>query len=268
MIYIKPIQLNPMKLPQSASAYLGLGTSVLRRTIGGAVCITLASSMADAAVISHTYSIPIGINTLGKRKLGGFIKGGVTYRIDYVGAPYPLDFDGNGSVDLTISGTGRSDVTRSMFVTQHGRNQVWSYAGGFEGLDFGSHALALVGGSRFGPSLMSPVKAVGWHNDDDTRGFSILMEALLGSEVSGAFWPDTFLQQKYLGFRFEREGALHYGWMALSAFGSLGEEIFVNSWAYESEPDTALVVGQIPEPTVMAFLGFGLCCGMRRRREV
>ena len=220
--------------------------------------MTLASSMAGAAVISHIYAMPIGINTLGLRKPGGFIKGGVTYRIDYVGAPYPLDFDGNGSVDLTISGDGRTSYTSAMFVTQHGRNQVWSYAGGFEGLDFGSHALALVGGSRIGPSLMSPVKAVGWHNDDDLIEPSNLVSAI-GNNPS--------FTRKNLGFRFERDGALHYAWMEISGrYNYSGGDVFIHAWAWESEPGKGILVGAIPEPGVGWLLLLGAWLGLRRGR--
>ena len=153
-----------------------------------------------------------------------------------------------------------------MFVTQHGRNQVWSLAGGVGGGDTGSHAIALLGGSSFGPSMHSDVPVIGWHNDDDTGHFSVLMETYESNPASGAFFPSYLFEQKYLGFRFGREGALHYGWMALSGFAFYGEEIYVYSWAYESAPDTALIVGQIPEPTVPALLGFALWIGMRRGR--
>ena len=139
-------------------------------------------------------------------------------------------------------------------------------AGGVEGGDIGSHAIALLGGSTFGSSMHSEVPVIGWHNDDDTGHFSILMEAYGGTPASGGFFPSYLFEQKYLGFRFEREGALHYGWMALSGFAFYGEEIYVYSWAYESAPDTALIVGQIPEPTVPALLGFALWMGMRRGR--
>ena len=96
--------------------------------------------------------------------------------------------------------------------------------------------------------------------------FSVLIETYESNPASGAFFPSYLFEQKYLGFRFEREGALHYGWMALSGFAFYGEEIYVYSWAYESAPDTALIVGQLPEPTVPALVGFALWIGMRRGR--
>ena len=155
-----------------------------------------------------------------------------------------------------------------MFVTQHGRNQVWSLAGGAAGFDFGSHALSLAAGSTIGPSLHHAFPQVGWHNDDDTRAPSILMESEAGRPVSGTFFPKFLFEQKYLGFRFERDGALDYGWLALSAYSSYGSEIYAYSWAYESEPDTPLIVGQILEPAVHFLLaGVVWCAAMRRTRS-
>ena len=241
-----------------------------RLVLGGAIGLFLFwGAGAKAAIISQTYVVPLGINTLGKTgNLSFYIIGGNLYRFKWVVAPQVFDFDNNGSTDLTISGNGSTSFTSSMFVTQHGRNQVWSLAGGAGGGDIGSHAIALVGGSTFGPSMNSDVPVIGWHNNDDTRHFSVLMEAFSGRPASGFFFPSYLFEQKYLGFRFEREGALHYGWMALSGYFFYGEEIYVYSWAYESQPDTALVVGQIPEPAIPVLLGLTLWMGMRRKRHV
>jgi hypothetical protein len=252
-----------MNLP---TPVIGHRTADKFRMLFWAMLWVIFGHSARAAVIYQSYSLPLGVNSIGKTGIGGYIVDGKRYSFAWVPVPMDFDFDGNGAVDLTIDGSGRTSDTQFMYVTQQGRNQVWALAGGAAGLDFGSHALALPGGSSLGPSLTADVDVVGWRNDDDTRGYAILMEALSGRPVSGAFFPRTLFEQKYLGFRFEGQGGLHYGWMALSAYGFYGREIYVYSWAYESEPNTALIVGQVPEPTVPVLLGMGLWCGMRRRR--
>jgi hypothetical protein len=266
---VPPTQAIQLARFLSVAAVVGHLRGLFFRMVTGGVfgLVFFAGTGAKAAIVSQSYSVPLGINTLGKTgNLSAYITGGNLYRFTWIEAPKAFDFDGNGSTDLTISGNGTSSFTSSMFVTQHGRNQVWSLAGGVGGGDIGSHALALLGGSSFGPAVHSEVPVIGWHNDDDTGHFSVLMEAYGGTPASGAFFPSYLFEQKYLGFRFEREGALHYGWMALSGFFFYGQEIYVYSWAYESDPDTALIVGQLPEPTVPALLGFALWIGMRRGR--
>ena len=242
--------------------------SRIRLFSGGWIAIVsfwLFLNSIHAAVISQVYGVPLAIiNGHGDPV---YLINGTIYRFKGAQAPFDFDFDQNGSTDLTISSNGRSDYTFIMFVTQHGRNQVWSLAGGVAGFDFGSHALSLAAGSTLGPSLHDDFPRIGWHNDVDTRGTSILMQSDAGSPVSGTFFPSYLFEKKYLGFRFERDGALHYGWMALSAYSFYGAEIYAYSWAYESEPDTPLIVGQIPEPSVPALLAGAVCAsGMRRRR--
>ena len=238
----------------------------LPRALVPALTFILPADYLPAAVISQVYGVPLAIIVFGPGD-PNYIIDGTIYRFKGAPAPFDFDFDQNGSTDLTISGNGRSGFTFAMFVTQHGRNQVWSLAGGVAGFDFGSHAWSLAAGSTVGPSLNHDFPRIGWHNDDDTRASSVLMESEAGSPVSGTFFPKYLFEKKYLGFRFERDGALHYGWMALSAYANYGTEVFAYSWAYESEPDTPLIVGQIPEPSVPALLAGAVCAaGIRRRR--
>jgi hypothetical protein len=100
-----------------------------------------------AAVISQVYPVPLIINVFGSGN-ATYLIDGTFYRFKGARPPFDFDFDQNGSTDLTINGNGDpSAPTWAMFVTQHGRNQVWSLAGGAAGFDFGSHALSLAAGS-------------------------------------------------------------------------------------------------------------------------
>ena len=231
------------------------------------------SALMCAAVIVQTFEKPLAPNTKGHiNDMGpGYIIDGIEHRAWWLPAPAPLDVDGNGTTDLTIGGTGRGETIVAMYVTQTGRNQVWSRAGGFEGLDIGSDAIALIGGTQIGPDLSSPNPLIGWHNDDDTGYYSTLAWALGaggGSPQGGDFIASYAFEPKYLGVRFEKEGRLHYGWVCLSDSFYVAEQIWIYQWAFESEPETGLRVGQVPEPSAaLLLLATPLLFAARRNRR-
>lgn len=73
-------------------------------------------------------------------------------------------------------------------------------------------------------------------------------------------------QEGYLGFIYAEDGApSYYGWMrATLTNNGIGS---VHEWAFEdSDPETAITVGAVPEPSV-AFLAVLGCAGLLRRRR-
>lgn len=61
-----------------------------------------------------------------------------------------------------------------------------------------------------------------------------------------------------IGYWFEAEGNIFYGFMNITRSSSLGSEYTVNFWAYESTPNTAITVfSAVPEPSTYA-----LCAGI------
>jgi hypothetical protein len=74
-------------------------------------------------------------------------------------------------------------------------------------------------------------------------------------------------QNAYMGVRFQASDGTHYGWMRLDLpyIGINGG--YIREWAYETRPDTPLLV---PEPGSWALLGTGGCVlwwyGQRRRK--
>ncbi|MEN8736179.1 MAG: hypothetical protein ABF337_02890, partial [Akkermansiaceae bacterium] len=57
----------------------------------------------------------------------------------------------------------------------------------------------------------------------------------------------------------------HYGWVEISSLVSTFNDLSVHGWAYESEPETAIAAGAIPEPSSMFFLSLSLPILLRRR---
>ncbi|WP_411846760.1 PEP-CTERM sorting domain-containing protein [Roseibacillus persicicus] len=87
-------------------------------------------------------------------------------------------------------------------------------------------------------------------------------------EVFAESADDFFVgESAYLGFLFSPDGTstLHPGWMRVTLTNNTPGGV-VHEWAYESDPQSAIVVGAVPEPAtaILAFLGLGLV--LRRRR--
>lgn len=57
----------------------------------------------------------------------------------------------------------------------------------------------------------------------------------------------------YLGVSFEVDGATHYGWIKLSHDETRpkpeNQFLYINGWAWETEADTPIIAGAIPEPS-------------------
>lgn len=225
----------------------------------------LMAEMLPAVVISRQFDPPLGPNTMGYDIHGGpaFIYEGVIYTYDWIPFPLPIDFDGNGTTDVTLI-RKRSEST--IAASAIGGSQIWGRGGGVMGLDAGSVAAAFAPGQSIGPQLSSPNQWVGWHNDDST-GAPADLAGVIDDWIFGEFIDTDPLTWRYVGVKFERNGATHYGWVALNGYSRVGESIYVHGWAYESEPGVGLIAGQVPEPgSVFLLAGAGLGLAMRRRR--
>lgn len=81
-------------------------------------------------------------------------------------------------------------------------------------------------------------------------------------------------EDAYIGVEFSIDGNTHYGWLHYTGFGhpergSLSPNIpggFINSWAYESEPEKAIMAGVIPEPSTLFLAGLAMSLLIRRKR--
>lgn len=73
----------------------------------------------------------------------------------------------------------------------------------------------------------------------------------------------------YFGFRMWKNSQPYYGWLAVSLpiYGP-SHDIYLNGWAYETEPGVGIIAGQIPEPSTALLAAASLIgCLVRRRRS-
>ena len=69
----------------------------------------------------------------------------------------------------------------------------------------------------------------------------------------------------YLGFRFEGEEGTHYGYALFTDTFSKGTTILATAW--ESEPNTSIIAGAIPEPSSVLLVGIAGLLGITRRKR-
>ncbi len=80
-------------------------------------------------------------------------------------------------------------------------------------------------------------------------------ESIPGVGLMGAgSW--AFISNGYMGVSFTAADGVHYGWVQVSSYNTMGAHI--NSWAYESQPGVSIEVGVVPEPTTLALFVIGL----------
>jgi hypothetical protein len=124
--------------------------------------------------------------------------------------------------------------------------------------DIGAFIYALPAGASISPSL-NP--AFVWFDRNSSGGSAtIVASSTIGS--LGYFQGST---DAYAGIRFESGGNFHYGWLHIQNFGlNLGQ---ISEWAYESNPNTSILAGAVPEPSALALLTVaGIALLARRKR--
>ena len=86
-----------------------------------------------------------------------------------------------------------------------------------------------------------------------------------GDGGPGAPRGPFYMNNAYLGFRFEAATGSHYGYALLQDITS--SSAIIAAYAWESEPNTAILAGAIPEPSAPLLLGLAslLMIGKRAR---
>ena len=170
----------------------------------------------------------------------------------------PLDLDHNGSTDFNFSagpslttGSPDSSITPT-FVSSVPGNAI---------LGDGYYAAILPSGATIGASATGAT----WSTNDlnlatfGSGGFQIIITSNgLVTNLPTWSWggPLVSAGSGFLGVRFQASDGLHYGWIH-AAFqngpvplqnvpGSLPNGPVILDWAYETQPDTALLAGAAP----------------------
>jgi len=203
-----------------------------------------------------------------------------------------IDFDNDGIAELEIRGKGPGDggggsinINTSTHTQVLAADNFSETRGGFvlpvpQTVPIGDDAVL---------HLYEGLPDVGWHhhwdfgffppnpfigNEEDyypslmvtggglTSGWGNVVTGYFG-ELAGT---PPFDEMLYIGFRFGEEGAWNYGWLHINILG--GWEGYVSGWAYETELNTPIRAGAIPEPASAVLLAGALAlavAGARRR---
>ena len=184
------------------------------------------------------------------------------------------DVDGANGVDFELRVRQSSNITDNYFSSNsysYFRNVYgilrFSSAGqngrGLVGTTGGIRAFGLAPSVNVGPTLSAAyqwgLSNVSYRNMARYDSFTSRtqpgggMSTFFGSGV-GVDFVNFFEGPNFLGFRFDILGSTHYGWAQIDFTGA---NVTISRWAYESDADTAIHVGAIPEPNSFALLGLG-----------
>ncbi|MEO8351661.1 MAG: hypothetical protein ABI680_08015 [Chthoniobacteraceae bacterium] len=177
-----------------------------------------------------------------------------------------IDVDGNGTIDLEIVPEGLATN-----LSARGGSLIFGRDYPPPSNDFGYFVTPLSRGEEVGPFLPERYGPLaGFYNDEEFRGSGLLAG---GGGFGGASAPigDFALIRAFAGFQFKIDDRSHYGWIDLgNLFIGNGAGIAAYGWAYESEPNTSIVAGAVPEPgSGLLLLTFaGTLFGLRQRNAL
>lgn len=154
-----------------------------------------------------------------------------------------IDVDGDGVSELEFYGRSSGLL---VLISSHA--EILSSHIPPPNADNSTYVIPILRGDVLGPNTLDRYQYQGipptlWYGSDAPEDH-VLGIGFGDPNNYGAYFPH---QQKppYVALRFKRNGEWHYGWVQVTSwFDSMG---FINGWAYESEPNTAITVGMVPE---------------------
>jgi len=165
-------------------------------------------------------------------------------------ASLTVDLDQDGTDDLIVGYS--SDPTRNFYVTltSGGQNQAFELPP--PNLD--TLGVGLLSGETIGPT---PVfESYVWSEPGvDSSQFRYSSHFGTINEPLSGF--DILALEHYIPIRLPKEDGWHYAWLRVNMLPGQ-TNIIVDSWAYETSPDTPIVAGAIPEASTYLLLGIGI----------
>ncbi len=174
----------------------------------------------------------------------------------------PIDINQDGVVDFTF-GYGFTDI--SLKTERSNRAVIHNDAPP----DLGGSIEALLAGYMIGPTL-EPGDS--WISADLRDGYvspgeSAFINIVEGFNLMYSSRMPAVLARVYMGLEFELADGTHYGYFDLEAqHDTLG--VRIHGWAWESQPNTPILAGSVPEPGRIVLLLAGVFALVCRRRRV
>ena len=147
-----------------------------------------------------------------------------------------LDFNNDGIIDYVLS----SDISGAHLTSQDG-NFLITGPGGLVPVTSGSVISSL--GSSLDPVFQ-------WAGGAATIGGQAVFD---GEYFYAGNFSDT---DAFIGLQFQFGGETHYGWMEIYNYPDVAAGQ-VLGWAYETSPNTPILAGQVPEPSILALIVVG-----------
>lgn len=174
-----------------------------------------------------------------------------------------IDLDGDGVHELEFYGTNSA---MSVLISSHAEI-LSSHIPPTNG-DNSTYVVPLFRGNLLGPNTLDRYQYQGlpptlWYSSEATETHTLGIGFGGGLDPAGAYFPRQLLPP-YVAVRFKRDGEWHYGWVQVRSWlDSMGQ---INGWGYESDANTPIVIGMIPEPSALLLATCSTGLLWRRRR--
>lgn len=173
---------------------------------------------------------------------------------------FPIDMDGNGSIDFSFVGT----VSDAGIRTERANRSIIRVS---PPPNIGGYVESSKTDFDIGPSLLG--ENVRWSSSDFVEGYvdpdEMTMSIVIQVFFSGHFTRLT--ERSYIGIEFESEAGIHYGYFDVSPSEWLAPRVLLHGWAWETIPGKSIRAGAIPEPSTMTLVVVSALSLMQRRRK-